>query len=454
LAWSPEGRYTVSLTFSEEVIGMDASDLVFQNARLVSLTGSGANYEATLLADREETIHASFSEGVFRDLNGVPNEQLFPQVLAPPRWMNLAPHFSYDSVYSKGFVFRTGAEGRGTTQGVRGGETSPSPDYKMVLTVTLPFDGAYIFQALTQAPDEDSDSFFIGVDGGTPLQWDVNQLPGEYDAFAFHQGIAGNTAGNYEFHLTAGTHTVEIYAREDGAFMRSPELVPVNPLPQWLDQGSFDVLRRTAPFTSTLAFTRPVTGLEISDFVVSGATIIGLQGSGRNYEVTFLPTAREILINLPANSAQHGDVGNLAAREWRYLYMSSYDNWVEQRQLVSGPEGYLADGDGDGLPQLIEYAFNMDPLRAAILDPDGKGLPQMKPMGDPANPRLALQFYRRTTLPGIRYIPQFSSDGSLWEDATNPPVILEGGTYWEKVEVSDHGEGIRRFGRVKIESTF
>ena len=58
--------------------------------------------------------------------------------------------------------------------------------------------------------------------------------------------------------------------------------------------------------TVVLTFTEVVTGLEVSDFTTTGATVNSLSGAGDRYTITFTPIAAAFILTLAANSVEDG----------------------------------------------------------------------------------------------------------------------------------------------------
>jgi hypothetical protein len=118
------------------------------------------------------------------------------------------------------------------------------------------------------------------------------------------------------------------------------------------------------------------------------------------------------------------------------------------------------DKDGDGIPALTEYAFNLNPQL-----PDGGrylgaigstlGLPSIQTFVDPQGQRrLRLEFLRRTTGSGLTYIPQFSSDLVTWTQPAQAVTITWTGVGWERCLIEDiqlTPSPAARFGRVRIQ---
>ncbi|QJE95482.1 InlB B-repeat-containing protein [Luteolibacter luteus] len=140
-----------------------------------------------------------------------------------------------------------------------------------------------------------------------------------------------------------------------------------------------------------------------------------------------------------------------------------YANWIasqftpEQQAdlLISGPD---ADPDGDGLINLLECAFNLQPMNAAqpVLEPGTgiSGLPSVTATGSGAERKLRLEFIRRKGI--FTYIPEVSGslNGVDWAVVTGTPVVTPIDSELERVVVEDStGSGsAKRFGRVRVES--
>lgn len=91
---------------------------------------------------------------------------------------------------------------------------------KAVFTFSVPKDGNYVIHALVNAPDEDSNSFFLNIDGQPedPLMiWDMEVTKGFEERIVSWRG--GGDSGSDEFapkifKLTAGEHKLNIVGRE------------------------------------------------------------------------------------------------------------------------------------------------------------------------------------------------------------------------------------------------
>lgn len=142
-----------------------------------------------------------------------------------------------------------------------------------------------------------------------------------------------------------------------------------------------------------------------------------------------------------------------------------YDSWAATAGLTAGELGAEANPSGDGISNLMKYAFNLDPNESYIgptatlmpkLDassplPGGSaGLPYVA-VGDDG--RMVVQFVRRRNAANVvGYEVQFSSNLSTgWQPADGVPQVQILDATWERVTVRDTANNPKtRFGRVKV----
>ena len=91
-----------------------------------------------------------------------------------------------------------------------GGVASAEAGGRATYSFTVPTTGAYTFKFLVRTPNASDDSWFIQIDGTTPLTW--NDL-----------GVSNPSGWRWvvwnSVSLTAGAHTLIVHEREDGAAM-------------------------------------------------------------------------------------------------------------------------------------------------------------------------------------------------------------------------------------------
>jgi hypothetical protein len=92
----------------------------------------------------------------------------------------------------------------------------------MAITVNVSQSGTYLIRADVKATFDDKNSFFVKVNGlpENGYLWDITETHSGYDADYVSDRGTG-TSANPEFdpveiHLSAGAHTLEIFAREGG----------------------------------------------------------------------------------------------------------------------------------------------------------------------------------------------------------------------------------------------
>jgi hypothetical protein len=149
------------------------------------------------------------------------------------------------------------------------------------------------------------------------------------------------------------------------------------------------------------------------------------------------------------------EAGSLAVESfgaWRRLYFSPAQ---VADAAVSGP---LADLDGDGIENLMEFALNLDPSfseRAVMTAGNGlRGLPLVRLEQVAGDGRLTIEYVRRSagSGSGLSYHAEFSPDLVNWQaggDETVEPLNPR----WERVKTVDSvaggGPGAR-FARLRV----
>jgi hypothetical protein len=135
--------------------------------------------------------------------------------------------------------------------------------------------------------------------------------------------------------------------------------------------------------------------------------------------------------------------------------------WRALHGLATDGSQDFDNSSGDGVANLLKYAFNMAPDAGDLLLPNRSILPSGGTAGLPsintnATPQLVIQFVRRkaSTNPGITYTAQVCSD--LSDPGDWSTLDLSGATVesidatWERVTVTDPAGGDSRFGRLRV----
>lgn len=123
--------------------------------------------------------------------------------------------------------------------------------------------------------------------------------------------------------------------------------------------------------------------------------------------------------------------------------------------LISGP---MADFDKDGITNLLEFAFHLDPIfnEQKTLDAATgiRGMPLVRKEMIDNEERLTIEYLRRKNSNGaaLTYLHQFSSNLDDWQTVGTVNVTSLNDR-WERVKVIDaltREQSPRRFGRVRV----
>lgn len=152
--------------------------------------------------------------------------------------------------------------------------------------------------------------------------------------------------------------------------------------------------------------------------------------------------------------------------EVRVLQTASgaYHDWVQDMfnpsqaldPMISGPN---VDPEHDGVSNLLEWAFNLNPLvsdrRWLTAGTGTSGLPRITPIGSGADRRLRVEYLRRksASAPELVYQVEFGGGFSVadWSTATSPEKVTSIDDNWERVVQEDTVTGSSlRFGRMRI----
>jgi len=152
----------------------------------------------------------------------------------------------------------------------------------------------------------------------------------------------------------------------------------------------------TTSFTVTPTAASSLAGITVNGTVVaSGAASASLGFSGNSATVSIVVTAKDGATN-----------NTYTLNINRYV---SFLDWAAANNLSI--TGYTADTDGDGIPNLLEYAFNSSPTSA-----DRNILPTTANTLNAADGKHYFTYtYRRRIVPGtLTYVIQSSADLSSW----------------------------------------
>lgn len=213
--------------------------------------------------------------------------------------------------------------------------------------------------------------------------------------------------------------------------------------------GGFILIQATASsFTGTGSRQGGISG---------SAGAVGAGGAGGRYggSATLAPGGPAGLSTAPATDGSEGTFQISIVLESYALWSGRHFSAAELSDAALS--GALADADGDGTSNLLEFASNLHPRTAdrRSLTPGTSlsGLPVARVAETPAGPLLTLEFLRRKagTQPGISYQAQFAGDLAAWESGAEEVVTSIDET-WERVIASDPAlaGAARRFARLAV----
>jgi Repeat of unknown function (DUF5650)/IPT/TIG domain len=190
-----------------------------------------------------------------------------------------------------------------------------------------------------------------------------------------------------------------------------------------------------------------ISGSHAADFVVTiqSATTVAAGGS-TTFQATFDPVAtgtRTAIVSLANNDADENPSSFSIEGTGYTTSEALVANWASNFPGISGPEAApLATPFGDGVPNILKYAFNM-PLDRARSDafnpadgPGASGLPVFSINPSGANPTITARFLRRRNS-GLNYVPQRGTSLTSFVSMTGPQVVTPIDADWELVAVED-----------------
>jgi alpha-tubulin suppressor-like RCC1 family protein len=231
--------------------------------------------------------------------------------------------------------------------------------------------------------------------------------------------------------------------------------------------GTLSVVDPNAGDTHVLSLDYGLSGMDNYRFMVQGNQLIVLTPLDADFEAGIISafTIRLTVVDSGGNVLEKNLSIELRDDRFEDADGDGYNEAIEEDILGTSDSQMddfrTADPDGDGVPSLLEHAFNLDPKvpnpPITLVPGSGSiaGLPAVSLVTDAGGGRrLRLEFICRVGT-GIDYVPQFASglNDSDWLPASNPVLVEPISSEWERrvVEDSQTTTGTaRRFARVRV----
>lgn len=272
--------------------------------------------------------------------------------------------------------------------------------------------------------------------------------------------IASNDGDESPFDITlTGTGTAPEIALHNGANTSEPQLAD--------GQAAVVDFGYTAQGTAvTRDFTIANTGtaaLTVSSITApSGFTVLNAPGAAIEASATHTFQVRLDAASIGAFSGSvtvNSNDSDEAAFDFPVtgiVQNAPFHNWAASSGLSGANLAPTANPAGDGVENLLKYAFNMDPTMSDVdeLTPGSgtSGLPTYDTTGSGASSFFRYEFIRRIGS-GLIYSPKKSSDLLNWPNLTSTPTVTPIDANWERVVHLEPFDGTiieELFGRVDV----
>jgi hypothetical protein len=394
-----------------------------------------------------------------------------PATVAPFRWLNLVggqQKYSNTEIRVLGGLASAGAlgAGQGTITGFQDIESLPV----IAKTRACYFD----YQVPAGLAN---DCALTGGDSGGPSFAEVNG--GQQALVGIHLGIENESPTiqrNYSTFLPHYATRVDTILAPDGHRMmpvnysattlQIPAVTP-GPLRRFTPgQIGFSVANNGSQLTGNLAVTVSFPAGHQPDSLTAAGWVVEAAGSGTwnlraatlaagaNLAFTANWSALPDLASISASITADSDTANPVTANPSFTLGSSYAEWADG---LAQP-GQTADPDGDGLENLLEYAFGGDPASGAMTLPGGHPLlPVMTLSGG----TVSLSFPERgdAVLRGISYLVETAASPASLAGSTTLPAGATSSTApfspavpgFVKRTITWPADGPKRFARVRVE---
>ncbi|HLP00646.1 MAG TPA: M6 family metalloprotease domain-containing protein [Opitutaceae bacterium] len=203
----------------------------------------------------------------------------------------------------------------------------------------------------------------------------------------------------------------------------------------------------------------PQYGFALDDITIAG-TAIASHGnwttlSSANFATSFAITGK-------ASGLYAYRVRNFANGAWQpygpaaevVVAGTAYSDWTVAHALPSAAAAMAANPSGDGIENLLKFAFNLNPssvdTRTLTPGTGTAGLPTIGTTTVGGTTYLTVELLRRKDAAQLTYHVEASSDLASWSALAGTETVTAIDTLWERVLVVDTVPASRRFARVRV----
>ncbi|PAW70415.1 MAG: hypothetical protein B9S35_15250, partial [Opitutia bacterium Tous-C5TDCM] len=309
-----------------------------------------------------------------------------------------------------------------------------------VSVLEIPRDTISTASAFTIYPPLDFSSYIWSI--GNPLLAEIVETSDEGDRVVIQpKGRNGTTT------LTV----TDVISEEVGDFTKEITLVigtGLNPSTQTINFAALpDKSPSSLPFPLSASSS---SGLPVSFRIVSGPATL----SGNT--VTLTGGTGTVTVR----ASQAGNESYYAATELTRTFNVALDplaGFLTAAGIPADKQGPLDDPDRDGVSNILEYAFNLNPAIPAGARPMAagglSGMPRITASLDGVPTGFQMEYLRRKG-GTLLYTPEVSNDLKTFSPMPGTPAVSSINAEWERVHLTESSPPIaaRRFARVRVSS--
>ncbi|MGC4013913.1 MAG: hypothetical protein QM755_05265 [Luteolibacter sp.] len=304
---------------------------------------------------------------------------------------------------------------------------------------------------------------FTNASGITPGSLPTSlwsERPGEVLGLTYQGGVDGSGAPAGDGQFFRITTVPELTVEEDGAPLSRSRM----PLRFGMLASDGKVARtltlRNSGATTLTGLSVSKSGSDTAQFTVSSLPATTLaSGATMNLVITFANVTGYRYANLSVSSSDsYAGPFTIDLEGNRSTAQQTYGFWTSGKGMTSPDNGALANPAKDQVPNLIKYAFNLDPLtsdtRQLVRGTGTVGLPAFAIEGPPGAKTFTVEYLRRRGS-GLIYTPKRSTNlaSNSFTAMSGTETVTTVDSLWERVVVKELCDPVvtpRLFGRIDV----